>query len=125
MKKITHSLVMITIAITVLAQAPQALKYQAVARDNGGNILANQNVSFQISILQGSAGGTSVFVETHTATTNDFGLVNFEVGNGVLVSGDFSTIGWGDDTYFLQIEMDENGGTNYQLMGTSQLLSVP
>ncbi|MBC8487186.1 MAG: hypothetical protein H8D45_14250, partial [Bacteroidetes bacterium] len=34
-------------------------------------------------------------------------------------------IDWGGDSYFLQIEMDATGGTNYQLMGTSQLLSVP
>jgi len=65
-------MVMITIAITVLAQAPKAFKYQAVARDNAGNILANQNVSFHISILQGSASGTSVCTETHNTTTNKF-----------------------------------------------------
>nr|MBC8486643.1 collagen-like protein [Bacteroidota bacterium] len=87
MKKFTLSLVMITIAITVLAQAPQAFKYQAVARDNAGNVLANQNVSFQISILQGSAGGPSVYTETHNAVTNEFGLVNLEIGTGTVVTG--------------------------------------
>ena len=65
-------MVMITIAITVLAQAPQAFKYPAVARDDAGNILANQNVSFQLSILQGSASVTAVCTETHNTTTNEF-----------------------------------------------------
>ncbi len=125
MKKITLSLVMITIALTVIAQTPQAFKYQAVARDNGGNVLANQNVSFQISILEGSTSGTAVYVETHDTITNEFGLVNLEIGNGVVVSGVFEEVDWGDGLYFLQIEMDETGGTTYQLMGTSQLLSVP
>jgi hypothetical protein len=112
-------------AIATSAQSPEAFKYQAVARDAGGQILANQSVSFQISILQSSASGTSVYSETHAATTNTFGLVNLEIGNGVVVSGNFSNIDWGTDSYFVQIEMDESGGSNYQMLGTSQLLSVP
>ena len=112
-------------AIATSAQTPEAFKYQAVARDAAGQILANQSVSFRISILQGSASGTSIFSETHNPSTNAFGLVNLEIGNGMLVSGDFSAIDWGVDLYFVQIEMDESGGSNYQMLGTSQLLSVP
>ena len=116
---------LILFAIATIAQTPEAFKYQAVARDAGGQILANQSVSFRISILQASASGTSVYSETHAATTNTFGLVNLEIGNGVVVSGDFTVIDWGMNSYFVQIEMDATGGNNYQLMGTSQLLSVP
>ena len=125
MKKITLTFAIILMAIIVIAQPPQKFKYQAVVRDNGGNILSNQNVSFQISILEGSIGGIAVFVETHDTITNEFGLVNLEIGNGGVVSGVFADIDWGGDSYFLQVEMDENGGVSYQLMGTSQLLSVP
>ena len=112
-------------AMVAIAQSPEAFKYQAVARDAGGQILANQSVSFRISILQGSASGTSVYSETHAATTNTFGLVNLEIGDGTVASGDFSAIEWGAYTYFTQIEMDETGGSNYLMLGTSQLLSVP
>ena len=52
-------------------------------------------------------------------------MVNLEIGKGTVVSGVFEDIDWGDALYFLQIEMDENGETNYQLMGTSQMVSVP
>jgi hypothetical protein len=107
------------------AQAPEQMKYQAVARDNGGNILSNQLISFRISILQGSSTGTSVYSETHQVTSNDFGLANLNIGNGTVQSGNFSSIEWSSDSYFLQVEMDETGGSAYQLMGTSQLLSVP
>ncbi|MBL4755420.1 MAG: tail fiber domain-containing protein, partial [Flavobacteriales bacterium] len=48
-----------------------------------------------------------------------------EIGSGSPVSGNFTTIDWGADLHFLKVEMDETGGSNYQLMGTSQLLSVP
>ena len=107
------------------AQSPQAFKYQAVARDASGAILADQSVSFRISILEGSAAGTAIYTETHASTTNTFGLVNLEISNGTAVTGVFEDISWGSNSYFLQVELDDAGGTNYQLMGTTQLLSVP
>lgn len=113
------------IAAILFAQPPQSFKYQAVARDAGGNLLSSQNVTFRISILQGSAGGTSVYSETHAVISNDFGLANLNIGVGTPVSGNFSTIGWGMNTFFIKVELDPLGGSAYQLMGTSQLLSVP
>ena len=110
---------------TAFAQAPQAFKYQAVVRDNNGNLLINHLVKFRISILKNSASGTAVYVETQSYTTNPFGLANLVIGNGTLVSGNFSTINWGNDEYFVKIEFDANGGSSFQPMGTSQLLSVP
>jgi hypothetical protein len=107
------------------AQSPDAFKYQAVCRNATGQILSNQSISFQISILQGNTSGTNAYTETHTTNTNNFGLINLEIGNGILISGNFSDIDWGMNNYFVQIEMDENGGNNFQVMGTSQLLSVP
>jgi len=52
-------------------------------------------------------------------------LFNLDLGNGTIISGNFSNIDWANDSFFLKIEMDPGGGSNYQLMGTSQLLSVP
>jgi hypothetical protein len=107
------------------AQAPQAFKYQTVVRNSSNQIIPNQAVGLKISILQGSATGTAVYIETHATTTNVLGIANLEIGNGTLVSGNFSTISWGTNSYFVKIELDPAGGTAYQLMGTSQLLSVP
>jgi hypothetical protein len=87
--------------------------------------VTNQQVGMQISILQGSAGGTAVYTETHTLTTNANGLVGFEIGNGTPVSGDFSSVNWADGPYFINTETDLQGGTSYTISGTSQLLSVP
>lgn len=107
------------------AQAPQAFKYQTVVRNSSNQIIPNQVVGLRISILQGSDTGTAIYVETHAATTNTLGIVNLEIGNGTLVSGNFSTISWGTNMYFVKIELDPAGSTAYQLMGTAQLLSVP
>jgi uncharacterized protein (TIGR02145 family) len=111
--------------IILVAQVPQTLKYQALARDASGNVLAGKSVNFRISIIQGTITGTFVYSELHSKTTNPFGLVDLEIGKGTSPSGTFSSINWGVDVHFIKIEMDPAGGTSYQNMGTSQLLSVP
>ncbi|MCF6184793.1 MAG: hypothetical protein L3J56_09265 [Bacteroidales bacterium] len=114
------------IGTAIFAQVPQGLKYQAVVRDVGGAILQNTTIGLQISILKGSETGPSVYTETWTVTTNNFGLVNLNIGVGEGSStDDFSSITWGSDNYWLKVALDKNGGTNYTEMGTSKLLSVP
>ena len=109
----------------VIAQTPQKMSYQAVVRNASNDLVTNQSVGIKISILQGSATGTPVYVETQTPTTNANGLVSMEIGNGTVVNGDFTTINWANGPYFIKTETDPNGGSNYSITGTSQLLSVP
>jgi len=132
MKKTIYTLIALLLSTSIFlstkqvsAQAPQSFKYQAVVRDGSGEIIADQQVGLRIWILQGSTSGAAAYIETHAPTTNGFGLINLEIGNGTVVSGDFSAIDWGSDSYFLRIEIDISGGTSYTEMGTSQLLSVP
>ena len=125
MKNCIMTICFLIFATVLFAQAPQAFKYQAVARDNSGNLIANQSVGFRISVLQNSPTGTSVYSETHTVASNNLGLVNLDLGAGNPVSGTFSTINWGSGNYFVKVELDVTGGSNYLFMGTSQLLSVP
>ena len=107
------------------AQSPDMFNYQAVARDDQGNVLSNQDVGIKISILQGSASGTVVYEEEHSKTTNAQGLVNLKIGDGSVMSGTFSNIDWSSGPFFIEVGLDEAGGSDYSTMGTSQLLSVP
>lgn len=126
MKKLILSLVAIaTIALSSFGQAPEGFKYQAVVRDAGNTILNNQAVGMQMTIQQGSIGGTTVYQETFAPTTNGYGLVNLDIGSGTVVSGDFTTIDWSAGPYFIETAVDVSGGTSYAVMGTSQLMSVP
>jgi hypothetical protein len=125
MKKLSFLVIALVMSTGILAQSPEAFKYQAVARDASGNVLANTTVSFRISILRGSATGSVVYTELHTYTTNAFGLVDLEIGKGTNPKGTFSIISWANDTHYVKVEMDPAGGTAYQDMGVSQLLSVP
>jgi hypothetical protein len=126
MKKLILSLVAIaTISLSSFGQAPEGFKYQAVVRDAGNTILNNQSVGMRMTIQQGSIGGTAVYQETFSTTTNAYGLVNLEIGNGTVVTGTFATIDWANGPYFIETAVDVTGGTSYTVMGTSQLMSVP
>ena len=59
----------------LFAQAPQAIPYQAVARDNAGNAIANQAVSLRFTIHNATAVGPIVYQETQSKTTNALGFV--------------------------------------------------
>ncbi|MCG6190377.1 autotransporter outer membrane beta-barrel domain-containing protein [Maribellus maritimus] len=126
MKKFTFFFFLILISVcTVFAQVPSAFNYQAVVRNSSGELVSNQNVSFRISILEDSESGITVYSETHSATTNNFGLVSLKVGQGTSETGTFSPDSWGAIPHFIKIELDAEGGNTYTHMGTSQLLSVP
>jgi hypothetical protein len=107
------------------AQVPQAFNYQAVARNSSGNLLANQAVGIKLIIHQGSASGTIVYSETHSTTTNQFGLFTVSIGQGTVVTGTFASITWSSGNYWLEAQLDPAGGTSYTSMGASQLLTVP
>jgi len=125
MKKIITICAALLMTASVFAQAPEKISYQAVIRDGNNNLVSSTAVGTQISILQGSASGTALYVETQTPTSNANGLVSLEIGAGTVVSGDFTTIDWENGPYFIKTETDPTGGTSYTITGTSQLLSVP
>jgi hypothetical protein len=107
------------------AQSPQAFKYQAALRDLSGLPLIEKNISIRISILKTSITGTSIYSEIHQAKTTSSGIVNLEIGKGLPSLNSFSAIEWGADSHFVKIEMDAAAGNNFELVGISQLLSVP
>ena len=125
MKKLYTFIAVLLMTASTFAQTPEKMSYQAVVRDSGDNLVSSQPVGMQISILQTTATGTAVYVETQTPTTNVNGLVTLEIGTGTVVSGDFTTIDWSTDSYFIKTETDPTGGSSYTITGTSQLLSVP
>lgn len=107
------------------AQNPLAFKYQAIARDASGFPIIDTDISLQIKIYTINGSSLENYVENHFTTTNNFGLINLEIGNGEIVEGVFENIEWGTGNQFIEISIDINGGTDFTFMGSSQLLSVP
>ncbi|MFN6039026.1 MAG: DUF1566 domain-containing protein [Bacteroidota bacterium] len=125
MKKLLTSFLALILVLSIQAQAPQKMSFQAVVRNSNNQVVSNAPVGMRISVLQGSASGTATYVETHNVSTNANGLATLEIGSGSVVSGTFSGINWANGPYFLKTESDPNGGTNYSVTTTTQLLSVP
>ena len=105
-------------------QAPEKFTYQSVIKNSSGYLLKNQEIGLRISILFNSSNGMSVYSEEHTVESNSNGLVTLIIGEGV-TSDVFNDIDWGSGEYYLKVEVDPNGGINYTMNQTSQLLSVP
>lgn len=125
MKSIFLSFAVLLCTLSVAAQPPQAFNYQGIARDGSGTPLAEQNISLRLSILQGAFPGSVVYQETHYVLTNKSGVFSIEVGHGNAQFGQLADVNWGIDNHYIQVEMDPDGGTNFTLLGKSQLLSVP
>lgn len=112
MKKIILSLIGIISCISLLAQAPNQFKYQAVLRNADGSVMAEESVTILISILKSDLT-TTVFEETHNTTTTKQGLIALNIGS----IEDLSVVDWTSDEYFIEISV------NGTVIGTSQLLS--
>ena len=107
------------------AQSPQSISYQLIVRDSLGQPMNSQSVDLQVSILQGAANGSIIYQESHTTSTNSYGLVNLEIGTGSVIMGLFDTIPWGDGPFFAETSIDFSSSGNYQTISNSQFLSVP
>jgi len=108
------------------AQAPPAaFNHSAIARNTAGQPIVNTLIGIQVSIIKSSSSGNIVYSENHQVNTDTFGLFNLVIGDGVIQNGNFSTINWHDDDYFIRVGMDVTGGSNFITLGTTQFLSVP
>ena len=125
MKKLTTLILILLCAVTLFAQAPEKFTYQAVVRNANNTLVANAQVGVRVNILQGTATGSAVYSETHMVSSNANGLVTLNIGAGSVLHGSFANIDWADGPYFLKTDIDPNGGNDYNITSTQQLLSVP
>jgi hypothetical protein len=120
MKRTINLLAALVIVTSLFGQSPNAFNYQAVIRDANGLIQATKSEAIQISIIQGSATGTTVYTETFTATTTAYGLVSLAIGTGTQVgTPTFASINWANGPYYIELSLNGN------VISTVQLLSVP
>jgi hypothetical protein len=114
-------------AITFAQSVPQGINYQAVARDASGAVLMNQTLTIQFSVISDITTSAVSWQETHTVSTNDYGLYTAIIGGGTTTNGGssatFDVIDWGASNHLLKVEVDF--GSGYLDMGTTAFMSVP
>ena len=127
MKKLLLLLICTLMVSLLMAQVPQQINYQGIARNSIGNIIANQNITLRLSLHDAVATGPVVYRESHNLKTNNFGIFTTAIGgkNASNITGSFTSIDWASAIKFLQVEIDLIGNGIFIDMGTSQLLSVP
>ena len=123
MRKLTSTLLISFIVLCLFSQSPDLINYQAVIRNNQGELLANTMIRIQVSVLQESAEGNPVCIEEFVKETSNSGMVSLQIGS--MNTTDFESIDWSNGPYFIKIEIDPDGGTSFAEISTSQLLSVP
>ena len=106
------------------SQSPEKFTYQSIVRSADGTVLKSASIGIKLSVLKGTKNGIAVYSETHSASTNNNGLVTLIIGDGTS-SDNFTDIDWSTGQYFLKVEVDPTGGISYSIEQTSQLLSVP
>ena len=120
---------LLLLSVTITAQVPQGFNYQAIARDAGGAIIANGNMTLQITLQSTSIGGTIIWQENHSLTSNQFGLIGCVVGKGTRVAGNVATfdlIDWNAQTVYIKTGIKyPTSAPTFVDMGTTQVFAVP
>lgn len=119
-----HILLLCCFLLTgIVFSQTRGINYKALISDNVGAPLANQSVTVQFTILEGNMAINEVYKESHTTTTDANGIIIVNIGEGVNISGDFTTINWGLDTHFVKTEI--NTGSGFVDFGTTEFKTVP
>lgn len=127
MKKILISIVLLGLVCgSVWAQVPEKFRYEVVARDANGVPVAAPSASVRLSVLKNSPAGSVVYCERHSAAIGMDGLLSLEVGGGTRIGHNlFRNINWGADNYYLKVEIDTTGGTDYTFNMVTPIVAVP
>lgn len=105
---------------------PRGMKYQAVARDTKGQVLANQSISLKITLLSQANGTASYYYsEVHNVVTNELGLFTLVIGEGDKETGDFTTVPWSTQDIWMKVSIKESSNADFTEISNSKLLAVP
>ncbi len=101
---------------------PKAQELPGVDATN--NILPNHEISIQFTILN-NAGGID-YQEIQNTSTDAYGMINLFIGEGTQTGGNsFTEINWDGSPKNLQVDIDFNGGSNFEPLGNQKLTFVP
>lgn len=117
--KILTILLLVFSATIGYSQSPNTLNYQAALRNAEGVSMNSEPVLMGFLIRQGNSDGVVVYEEEYNTSTNEFGLVDLEIGNGTSIIGNFADIDWATGPYFLEVV------ANGSPIGVQELASVP
>ena len=130
MNKILTLIVALFVGSIVFGQAfDNGFPYQMQLTSQNGGFINSSPIQIRINIRSGSLSGNLHWQEEHQLTTNDFGHVEFIVGEGTNTGNGsnalFTDIPWETGVYFLEVMLDENNTGSFISLINSQIMAVP
>ncbi len=129
MNKIKSIIAIMLLSVSAMfAQVPDAINFQAIARDAGGEVMSNTDIMIRLTVLDGSATGTEAYQELRALTTNEYGSFSFQIGRDAdyVTVGAFADIIWQTGNKFLKLDYDPTNQFNWDLtLGTIEFVTVP
>jgi len=128
MKKLFTISIFVLMSVWLYAQVPQAINFQAIARDGFGNPMINTNIQIRLSVIDSSLGGSIVYQELRALQTNAYGSFSFQIGvaPAFITIGTFQGINWPTGDKHLKIDYDPTNTFNFTLtLGTIKFVTVP
>jgi len=125
MKKIIYVLIIGSFLTHLQAQSNEAFSFQGIILDNNGNPKGNQMIEMTSQIADSSNGQNIIYSEVHDIVTNDKGLFDIAIGNGVAIDGEFADIDWLSYIPYIQVTYNLNDGADGITLGWTKFKSVP
>jgi hypothetical protein len=110
---------------TAWAQVPQQMNYQGIARDVKGNPLVRAELQLRIGITAFPDAHEFIYQETHSCRTNEFGLYQLRIGDGIPCLGKFTQIPWSNGNLYIHVDIKPSPSADFLSVATTSLLSVP
>jgi hypothetical protein len=111
--------------LPAFCQEVDSFEYQTLIHYASGKVVLSKVVSLKLSIIEGNINGSFVYGEEHKVKTDESGMVSVSIGSGSEKTGKFTDIDWSEGNYFLKVEIDTAGGTNYTDKSTVRILRIP
>ena len=128
MKKLFTISIFVLMSVWLYAQVPQAMNFQAIARDGYGNPMVNTNIQIRLSVIDSALGGSTVYQELRALQTNAYGSFSFQIGVAPAFTtiGTFQGIDWVTGDKHLKIDYDPTNTFTFSLtLGVIELVTVP
>ena len=106
------------------AQLPDGISFQALAIDASGELVTEEEVYLQVSLLPESPQANPNYLEQHITTTTSLGHIEFIVGRGAALTGQFGSLDW-TRAHFIKIDLSLDQGDTFTTLTIGELLSVP
>ena len=122
-------IIMSGIYIKGYSQIKAPIRFQGIARNEQGVLLADKQMNVRISLLKDSNEKRPIYQEIKSVKTNVLGMFFVELGQaemGKVTTGTvFEAIEWDDSVQFIQVEIDPNNQLQFIQLGIQTISAVP